>query len=216
MDAVAWDQRYAASELVWSAGPNQWIEDVGRDLTPGLALDVAAGEGRNAIWLARQGWRVVAADFSTVAIGRARGLAAAQLGAHAHRVHAVVTDATQAAPGEPGIYDLVVVCYLQLPEPAWAAVLRQAVNALAPHGRVVIVLHARENVTRGYGGPQDVSVLHDPHDVVAVLAELPVAVDVERAELVTRVVEDANGRHEAIDTLIVARRRPGPQIPPGV
>ena len=53
MDAKAWDARYAATELVWSLTPNQFVAAELADLPPGRALDLAAGEGRNAIWLAR-------------------------------------------------------------------------------------------------------------------------------------------------------------------
>ena len=56
MDANAWDERYAATELVWSAGPNQFVEHEVADLPPGRALDLACGEGRNARWLADRGW----------------------------------------------------------------------------------------------------------------------------------------------------------------
>jgi 2-polyprenyl-3-methyl-5-hydroxy-6-metoxy-1,4-benzoquinol methylase len=60
MDADAWDQRYAAAERVWSVEPNVWLAQVARDLPPGRALDLACGEGRNAVWLAERGWRVTA------------------------------------------------------------------------------------------------------------------------------------------------------------
>ena len=64
MDADAWDQRYAASELVWSREPNQFVASELADLPPGTAVDLAAGEGRNAIWLASRGWSATAVDFS--------------------------------------------------------------------------------------------------------------------------------------------------------
>ena len=51
MDANGWDERYAASDLVWSAEPNRFVAEELADLPPGRALDLAAGEGRNAIWL---------------------------------------------------------------------------------------------------------------------------------------------------------------------
>ena len=54
MDATLWDDRYAASDLVWSAEPNPTVATLPADLPPGRALDVAAGEGRNAIWLAER------------------------------------------------------------------------------------------------------------------------------------------------------------------
>ena len=64
----------ATSELVWSAGPNQFVEAELADLPPGRAVDLAAGEGRNAIWLARQGWQVTAVDFSQVGARQGRSL----------------------------------------------------------------------------------------------------------------------------------------------
>ena len=76
MDARDWDRRYADSELVWSSRPNQFVESELADLVPGRAMDVAAGEGRNAIWLAAQGWDVTAVDFSLVGLDKGRSLQA--------------------------------------------------------------------------------------------------------------------------------------------
>src|SRR4051812_50095966 len=75
MGAAAWDERCAATGLVWSAEPNRSVVAELADVRPGRALDLAAGEGRNAIWLAVRGWRVTAVDFSAVAIDKGRRLA---------------------------------------------------------------------------------------------------------------------------------------------
>ena len=75
MDAKAWDERYADSELVWSVEPNQFVAAECADLPPGRALDLAAGEGRNSIWLARRGWDVTAVDFSQAGLDKGRRLA---------------------------------------------------------------------------------------------------------------------------------------------
>lgn len=206
VDAHAWDERYAASDLVWSSTPNQWVAEVCAPLTPGRALDIAAGEGRNAIWLAERGWQVVATDFSPVAVARVTELAQTRLGVDAARLEAVVADATAPQPGGPAAYDLVVLCYVQLPAPQWQTALARAVEATAPGGLVVVVLHSTSNLDGGFGGPKDPAVLYDPEAVVADTALLPV--DLERADLVTRVVEDADGRHEALDTLVLLRARP--------
>ena len=72
MDAKDWDERYAAADLVWSAEPNRFVAELISPLTPGTAVDIAAGEGRNAIWLAQQGWTVTATDYSSVAVERMR------------------------------------------------------------------------------------------------------------------------------------------------
>ncbi|MGH3901182.1 MAG: DUF397 domain-containing protein [Pseudonocardiaceae bacterium] len=76
LSAHDWDERYRTSELIWKAGPNQWVRQHMRDLPPGTALDLASGEGRNAVWLADRGWQVTAIDFSVVAMDKAKRLAA--------------------------------------------------------------------------------------------------------------------------------------------
>ncbi|MEX1287114.1 MAG: class I SAM-dependent methyltransferase, partial [Acidimicrobiia bacterium] len=75
MDAEQWDARYADKELIWSAEPNQFLPPAVEGMRPGRALDLACGEGRNAIWLARHGWYVLGVDFSSVAIRKAKQLA---------------------------------------------------------------------------------------------------------------------------------------------
>jgi 2-polyprenyl-3-methyl-5-hydroxy-6-metoxy-1,4-benzoquinol methylase len=67
-----------ALELVWTAEPNHWLVPEVADLPPGRALDVGAGEGRNAIRLAERGWTVTTVDFSAVGLTKARHLADAQ------------------------------------------------------------------------------------------------------------------------------------------
>src|SRR5689334_5266073 len=107
MDAAAWDERYAAADLVWSAEPNRFVAEELADLPPGRALDLATGEGRNAIWLARRGWDVTGVDFSQVALDKGRRLAGDTV------VRWVCADATRWE--EPASYDLVLLAYLQLP-----------------------------------------------------------------------------------------------------
>ena len=58
------------------AGPNQFVAAELADLAPGTRVDLAAGEGRNAIWLASRGWSVTAVDFSQVALDKGARLAA--------------------------------------------------------------------------------------------------------------------------------------------
>lgn len=76
MNSAGWDARYQATDLVWGSDPNRFVAAEFDTLPPGRALDLGAGEGRNAIWLASRGWQVTAVDFSEVAIGRGRGLRA--------------------------------------------------------------------------------------------------------------------------------------------
>lgn len=202
MDAHAWDERYAAAELVWSRGPNQFVEAECADLPPGTAVDLAAGEGRNAIWLAGRGWRVTAVDFSRVALDKGRTLAGDL------DVDWVCADATTWTPAAP--VDLVVVAYLQVPAADRRAAVRHAVASLRPGGTFVLVAHDTTNLTDGTGGPQDASVLMTADDVLADLDGLDV--DVVRAGRVERVVatDDGHGGEEqrtAYDALVRLTRR---------
>ncbi|GAA4399345.1 class I SAM-dependent methyltransferase [Fodinibacter luteus] len=209
MDASAWDARYAAADLVWSAEPNVWVREVCGPLPPGRALDVAAGEGRNALWLVEQGWRVLATDYSPVAVARMVDIADRRLGARRAELTARVADATLPPPVVDGTApggtasDLVLLVYLHLPREEWRAALAAAVGAAAPGGVVLVVAHALRNLHEGVGGPQDPAVLLDPGDVVASAAGLPV--DVDLAELRERPVEGAD--RPALDTVVLFRRR---------
>ncbi|MEH0935500.1 class I SAM-dependent methyltransferase [Micromonospora psammae] len=198
MDSDDWDARYAGSaELVWTAEPNRFVVAAAADLSPGDALDLAAGEGRNAVWLAERGWRVTAVDFSPVAVERGRQLA----GRRGVPVRWQVADVTATAP-EPDRYDLVVVAYLHLPPADLATVLAGTRRALRPGGTAVVVGHDRANLDAGTGGPRDPAILLTPEAVVAGLTGLRV----DRAETARRPVAVAGGTVDALDTVVVARR----------
>lgn len=201
MDAKGWDERYAASELVWSVGPNQFVEAECADLPPGRALDLAAGEGRNAIWLARSGWDVTAVDFSQVALDKGRILAGDVA------VEWVCGDAT--TWNRTDSYDLVVVAYLQLPAAERRAAVRNGFAALRSSGTFLLVGHDTTNLTEGTGGPQDASVLLTAGDVLSDLGGE--AFDVVRAERVERMVTVADehggeAARTAYDCLVRLRR----------
>ncbi|MFF5173384.1 class I SAM-dependent methyltransferase [Micromonospora sp. NPDC000089] len=198
MDSTEWDARYAAApELVWTGEPNRFVVETTGDLPPGDALDLAAGEGRNAVWLAARGWRVTAVDFAAVAVARGRELAAAR----GVPVDWRVADVTTELP-EPDRYDLVLISYLHLPAAQRASVLAGAAAALRPGGTIVVVGHDRANLDGGVGGPQDPTVLLTPEAVVDGLAGLRV----RRAGTVRRPVTADGSTVDALDTLVVATR----------
>lgn len=200
MDAAGWDERYAATELVWSRGPNAFVVEQLADLPPGRAIDLAGGEGRNAIWLAEQGWESELVEFSAVALEKARALAA-QRGV---TLTTTLADATAAPALAPA--DLVLVCYLQLPAEPLARALGHAASLVAPGGTLLVIAHERDNLEHGHGGPPDAAVLPTVADVLAAIDGQ--GLDVVRAEQVRRPVETEEGPREAID-LLVRAERPG-------
>lgn len=195
MQREDWDKRYEEKELLWSATPNRFLVTEAGGLPPGRALDLACGEGRNAIWLAELGWQVTAVDFSEVAIAKARERAARDEA----KVDFVCADLLDFEP-EPGAYDLVIVLYLQLLADERRLVLARASDAVAAGGTFLLIGHDLTNLTEGVGGPSDPGVLYTPEDIVS---ELP-GLEIEKAERVLRDVEIAD--RPAIDVLVRARR----------
>ncbi len=184
MDSHDWDRRYAESELVWSSRPNQFVESELADLSPGRAIDVAAGEGRNSIWLASRGWQVTALDFSRAGLDKGRALAARHERADELRIDWVLADAVHDDLGSG--YDLAVVAYLQLPEDPRREALRRAFLTLRDGGTLLVVAHDSSNLTEGTGGPQDPRFLYTAEDVLGDLDGE--RFDVVRAERVGREV----------------------------
>jgi 2-polyprenyl-3-methyl-5-hydroxy-6-metoxy-1,4-benzoquinol methylase len=188
-----WNARYGAAELVWSAGPNRFLAEEARDLRPGRALDLACGEGRNALWLAEQGWEVTAVDFADVAVDKGRRRAA-EIGVD---VAWLVEDVRHWDPDRQA-FDLVVILYLQLPAGERERVWRAAAAAVAPGGTLLVVGHDSRNLRDGIGGPRSPEVLYTATDVVRAIGDL----EIERAGEVLRPVDGG----EAIDCLVRARR----------
>ncbi len=197
MDATEWDERYRSSDLVWGLRPNLWVERELADLTPGSALDLACGEGRNAVWLATRGWQVTAVDFSQVGLDKGRQL---ELAASASGIEWVCADATTYRPAQP--VDLALLCYLQLPADARRRSVRAAAEALAPCGTLLVIGHDSTNIADGWGGPQEPSVLYTATDLTADLDGCGLVIDVAAA--VHRPVEGAE--RPAIDALLRAHR----------
>lgn len=196
MKAADWDTRYADRPLVWGVAPNRFVERELADALPGRALDLACGEGRNALWLAARGWDVVGVDFSAVAIDRARRRAAEDGIVLDLRVGDVL-----ALPVEPE-FDLALVAYLQLPEHERAALVALVRRALRPGGTFLLVAHDLTNHAGGFGGPKDPSVLWTPEEVVQGLGP---GFEIERACVEERPVADAP--RAALDTVVRARLR---------
>jgi SAM-dependent methyltransferase len=192
-----WDERYGTEELIWKAEPNRFLVEELDALPPGRALDLACGEGRNAVWLASKGWRVTGADFSRAGLAKAQRLATDR----GVEVTWVEADVVEWRPPTAS-FDLVVVMYLHLLAEQRRQALAHAAAALAPGGVLLVVGHDTSNLLKGTGGPQDPAVLFGPDEIVQDLSGL----QIERAEQVKRTVVTDAGEATAIDALVRAVR----------
>lgn len=191
MDRQQWNERYAAQPILWDVDPDPFLGAELAGARPGRALDLGAGEGRTALWLAQRGWDVTAVDFSDVALdrGRRRVEEAGATGT----VDWICADLTTLDP-PAGPFDLVLVLFVHLPADDRRRLLRQAAAALAPGGIVLVVGYDTTHATEGEGGPRDPLILFSPDDIVADLDGL----EIERAERL-RV-------GDAVDAVVRARR----------
>lgn len=199
MDAADWDQRYADSDLVWGAPPNRYVVEHTSALPMGRALDLACGEGRNALWLATRGWQVTGLDYSAVALDKAQQVASRSPRAVMGRLdwrHADVTTTQLDGP-----YDLALMVYLHLPADQRRQLIPRVCASLAPGGHLLVVAHDLVNFTEGYGGPPEPAILFTPDDV---LAELPDYMTPVTAGRPLRDVETTEGTRTAIDAVVVA------------
>ena len=179
-----WDERYRSRP--WPAHPSPSVVSACADLVPGTALDLAAGTGRHARWLAGRGWSVTAVDFSQEGLAQGRALPGGD------RVTWVTADVREWEP--PGPVDLVLAAHVQLGVEG----LRRVAGWVRPGGSLVVVGHAQRNAVDGVHGPRDPALLHSADDLRAGAAGLHVV----RLEEVLR--PDEGGT--AIDLVLVARR----------
>lgn len=193
MNSEQWDKRYQDKPLVWSKGPNRFLVEQLEAHRLGRALDLGCGEGRNALWLAQQGYEVTGTDFSPVAIAKA----VARAEELDLKVCFQVTDATKPLTAT---YDLIIVFYLHLPPSEMKSALQAASNALASGGTLLFVAHDARNIEEGWGGPQEPSILLSPEQVSAMLPDLKI----ETANTIERPVEDGGTTHIALDVLVRA------------
>ncbi|MBS4752618.1 class I SAM-dependent methyltransferase [Nocardioides sp. zg-ZUI104] len=168
LTADFWDERYRGSDRVWSGRPNQRLVEQVADLTPGTALDVACGEGGDAIWLASNGWRVTAVDVSEVALERT-AQHAEEAGVD-DRLRIGLYDALEdPRPGGRRRYDLVTVSFLHVPVADFKRVYTSIAKAVAPGGRLLVVAHHPEDVETGVRSSHGPGLLFEPDRVVSTL-----------------------------------------------
>ncbi len=149
-----WDKRYDTEEYVYGKAPNKFLAEAVKPLKRGKALCLAEGEGRNAVYLAQQGFEVLAVDQSAVGLRKADALAA-------ERDVSIATQVADLAdfPIEPGQWALIVSIFCHLPPDLRKKTHRDAVRGLKPGGALVLEGYTPEQLNYKTGGPPTVELM---------------------------------------------------------
>ena len=156
MQSESWNEKYSTEEFIYTKVENRFVVEYCKDLKGNRAIDLAGGEGRNSVWLAKQGWQVENIDFSQIALDKYLKFASDEK--VAANCTATCADATVFIP-ESSPVDLGVIAYLQIPQSELAIAIRRLASHIAPGGHLMGVWHSRENLEGGFGGPRDPNVL---------------------------------------------------------
>ena len=165
-----WNQRFAAEHYVFGEAPNAYLKSQAAHLVPGTALAVADGEGRNGVWLAQQGLKVDAFDFSDNALHKARALAQSRQVA----VKWVHSD-WQSFDWRPAHYDNVVGIFFQFATPEERGTLfTRMLDSLKPGGTLIIQGYTPRQLDFNTGGPGKLAHMYDESLMLDAFGELDI------------------------------------------
>ena len=169
MDSSTWDEKYSTEEFIYTKVENRFVVEFCKDLdgTNKRAIDLAGGEGRNSVWLAKRGWHVENIDFSQVALDKYLQFAKEE-GVEDNCL-ATCADALTFVP-KLTLVDLAVIAYMQIPQRDLEVAIRRLSEHVAPGGNFVGVWHSRDNLAGGFGGPRDPEVLPNVETITQALA----------------------------------------------
>ena len=168
-----WDDKFTDANHLFGTAPNAFIRQEAHRLKPASdVLELGAGEGRNAVYLASQGHTVTVVDFSAVALAFARRLAERE------QVPITIVEADVAMWVPDRQWDAVVASFLHLPPDNRPRLWGLIDEATRPGGWFIGVFFRPEQRTEGYtsGGPPDVSRLVPLEELQAAFAHWNVAV----------------------------------------
>ncbi len=202
--AAAWDERYRSRESLWSDEPNPTLVTEVSPLEPGSAVDVGCGEGADAIWLAKRGWRVTGLDISRVALARAATAEERYRSEIATPIVWQQADLLAWTLGDTR-FDLVTAHFVQLRVEERVRFLATLATCVAPLGTLLIVGHDPSDLATNVRRPPDPAALYTAADIARALDAQ--AWEIQCCEMRPRPAIDRDERPATVNDAIVRARR---------
>ncbi len=163
-DKLFWDRKYETEAYIFGKEPVEFLKEHIDILPRGRVLDIAMGEGRNAVFLAKNGYEVDGCDISEIAVRKAVALAKE----HNVTIHAFVADLeTYQLPKDT--YD-VIACFYYLQRD----LIPRMKEALKPGGMIIYETYTIENWERGFEGPKNKDYLLKPNELLDLFKDLKI------------------------------------------
>ncbi len=162
-----WDERYSADEYAYGTSPNEFLVDKVSCIPKGKVLSLAEGEGRNAVFLAKEGYSVTAVDGSLVGLNKARKLAE-ENNVVVEFIHADLADYDL---GE-NKWDGIVSIFCPLPSSLRKELYKKVIKGLKQNGVFLLEAYTPDQLKHGTGGGNSVDVMQSEESVRLELAGL--------------------------------------------
>jgi|WetSurMetagenome_2_1015567.scaffolds.fasta_scaffold58901_1 hypothetical protein len=162
-----WNKRYSAEEYIFGTEPNEFFKYEIESLPPGKLLLLGEGEGRNAVYAAKLGWKVDAIDFSNTAKTKALSLAEK----NSVTINYYIQDFNDLNLATD-FYDAVGIVFIHLEEELRKKVFTKIIGSLKNKGCVILELFEKEQISRNSGGPKDPDFLYSLEEAISDFKDL--------------------------------------------
>jgi SAM-dependent methyltransferase len=149
-----WDDRYSQKEYVYGKEPNDFLVEATPFIPKGRVLCLAEGQGRNAVYLASQGYAVTGVDASAVGLAKAQQLAVDR----GVKIETIVADLSDFKI-QPDAWDAIVSIFCHLPPHLRADIHRQSVAGLRSGGVLILEAYTPRQLEFKTGGPPNADLM---------------------------------------------------------
>ncbi|GAB2681718.1 SAM-dependent methyltransferase [Aliiglaciecola aliphaticivorans] len=156
-----WDERYTDKDYAYGKQPNSFLAEHFPVIPKGKVLSLAEGEGRNAVFLAKQGYAVTAVDASAVGLEKAE-LLAKENGVEIELIHADLAEFNI----HEGVWDGVLSIFCPLPPELRSRVYKKAVNGLKAGGVFMLEAYTPEQLKHGTGGGKSIDSMTSKESIL--------------------------------------------------